>query len=76
MVFFSNFALANYAIYEGRIGKNKVELYFDAFYDHDINIIYLNHGSFNPKQLDNVHNAHNENGLVFNVPKPILVKIL
>ena len=69
MVFFSNFALANYTIYEGRIGKNKVELYFDAFYDHDINIIYLNHGSFNPKQLDNVHNAHNENGLVFNVPK-------
>ena len=69
MVFFSNFALANYTIYEGRIGKNKVELYFDAFYDHDINIIYLNHGSFNPKQLDNVHNTHNENGLVFNVPK-------
>lgn len=69
MVFFSNFALANYTIYEGTIGKNKVELYFDAFYDNDINIIYLNNDSFEPKQLDNIHNAQIEDGLVFNVPK-------
>ncbi|OTQ07508.1 hypothetical protein B6C91_14440, partial [Gilliamella apicola] len=69
IVFFSNFALANYTIYEGTIGKNKVELYFDAFYDNDINIIYLNNDSFEPTQLDNVHNTQIENGLVFNVPK-------
>lgn len=56
MVFFSNFILANYSSYEGTIGKNKAELYIEAYFKDDINIIYIDSETHEPKGLFRCYN--------------------
>ncbi|WP_141673698.1 hypothetical protein [Gilliamella sp. HK2] len=69
MVFFSNFVFANYSIYEGTIDKYKVEFYFDAFYKDDINIIYIDNKTYEPKQLNSTNKYQNDKSIIFNIPE-------
>ncbi|MWP48012.1 hypothetical protein [Gilliamella sp. Pas-s27] len=68
VVFFSNTLLANYSVYEGNIGKYKVEFYFDAFYKDDINIIYIDNRNYEPRQLNSTNKYRNDEGITFNIP--------
>lgn len=69
IVFFSSSVFANYSVYEGVLGQNKVEFYFDAMFEYDINIIYLNDNDFEPKQLEKNTTYNEGKGIEFNVPK-------
>lgn len=52
-------ALGNYSVYEGTIGKNKVELYIEAYFKDDMNVIYIDSETHEPKGLFRCYNKKN-----------------